>query len=255
MAAIKDVRVWSRGSEVRIYVHTEDGREGVKYLADTRWHKRGEIEGDLTADEWKEAKAVATRDNKWFTYVAALDPTRRAARKIETPKPANELTANGFPKAKRGDYCPRCGHFAEAGNDLVQVWNDDEDRNEYKVYHTDRSICEANIATAKAKRERRESFENHLRAFRARFQDAEYPPEADVEGETVYDTYSIYGAGSRIVIGDAWVWWVDNNGMDGDDWSRNNCRLGIARRLPRTDELVEDAHALVAEYAIIKADK
>mgnify|MGYP000856246398 CR=1 FL=1 len=117
------------------------------------------------------------------------------------------------------------------------------------------TICEANIATAKAERERRESFESHLRAFRARFQDAEYPPEAEVEGETVYDTYSIYGAGSRIVIGDAWVWWVDNNGMDGDDWSRNNCRLGIARRLPRTDELVEDAHALVTEHAIIKADK
>lgn len=51
MAAIKDVRVWSRGKEVRIYVHTEDGREGVKYLTNTRWHKRGEI-GEAELGEW-----------------------------------------------------------------------------------------------------------------------------------------------------------------------------------------------------------
>jgi hypothetical protein len=57
------------------------------------------------------------------------------------------------------------------------------------------------------------------------------------------------------VIDDAWVWWVDRNGMDGDDWSRNNCASGIARRLPRTDELVADARALAAEQAAIKAEK
>ena len=254
MATIKDVRVWARNNEVRIYVHTEDGREGVKYLSDTRWHKRGEIGGDLTADEWKEAKAIATRDNKWFTYVAALNspqPTKAA--------PAGDLTANGFPKAKRGDYCPRCGHFAEAGNDLVLDYDAVEDRNVYHVYHTDRSICEANVATANAERAQREAFQTHERRFRDLFRDAEYPAAsvniADL-GEVLLDTMNLYGGGYRITADEQYVWFIDNNGADGDDWSRNNVETwgagAIGRRLPRTEELVADARALVAEHGEIK---
>ena len=153
-----------------------------------------------------------------------------------------------------GGYCVRCGRPVAPGEGIA--WRDcdedDGDRLVWRVAHADRSICDADIAAANAERARRDSYEAHLSAFRARFRVAEYPPEAEVEGETIYDTYSIYGAGSRIVIDSEYVWWVDANGMDGDDWSRNNCRLGIARRLPRTEELVEDAHALVAERETIK---
>ena len=265
MATIEDVKVWfnEHKTECRIYVHTADGREGVRYMTDTHWHKRGDVEGDLTAEEWKEARRLSVQDDKrWHPYVAPLAPATcaanaRAALGIKNGAPetkVEEATATGFRKAKRGGYCALCGHFAEAGNDLVLDYDEIEDRQVWHVYHTDRSICEGYRAVAVAERERREALEARRQSFRALFQDAECPPEAEVDGETIYDTFSIYGAGSRIVIGEEWVWWIDRNGMDGDDWSRNNSQFGIAVRLPRTDDLVADARALAEEHKTIKSD-
>lgn len=71
--AIKDVKVWNGNSETRVYVHTEDGREGCKYLTGNKWHKRFEIDGNLTDEDWKEAKALALWDNRWHTMYAKGD--------------------------------------------------------------------------------------------------------------------------------------------------------------------------------------
>ncbi len=163
-------------------------------------------------------------------------------------------------KAKRGDYCIRCGHFAPAGNELVRVYDAVEDREVWKVYHTDKSICEANIAEDRAKKARREAYQARWDAFVALFDDAEYPwgdgdSPIQIDGEVLCDTYSIYGGGSRIVIDDDYVWFCQCNSMDGDDWSLSNSDLGIAKRLPRTDELVAEARALEAERKAIAADK
>ena len=151
-----------------------------------------------------------------------------------------------------GGYCVRCGRHVAPGEGIA--WRDcdedDGDRLVWRVAHADRSICDADIAAANAERARRDSYEAHLSAFRARFANAEYPPEAEVEGETIYDTYSIYGAGSRIVIGSEYVWWVEANGMDGDDWSRSNCTAGIARSLPRA-AVEEDLNAFLAAEAAL----
>lgn len=49
-----------------------------------------------------------------------------------------------------------------------------------------------------------------------------------VDGEILYDTFDIYGAGQRIVINGSFVWILRNNGADGDDWSLNNIRTGGA---------------------------
>jgi hypothetical protein len=44
------------------------------------------------------------------------------------------------------------------------------------------------------------------------------------------------------------VWYVQNNGADGDDWSANNVRTGgagaIGWRVGRTEELIEQLDAL-----------
>jgi len=48
------------------------------------------------------------------------------------------------------------------------------------------------------------------------------------EGRTILDDQNAYGGGSWWVIGPDWIWYVRNNGMDGDDWSRNNVRTGGA---------------------------
>ncbi|MFW6012309.1 MAG: hypothetical protein ACOC92_01200 [bacterium] len=60
------------------------------------------------------------------------------------------------------------------------------------------------------------------------------------EGERLLDTHDPYGGGDWWVVGSRWIWYVRNNGMDGDDWSQNNVRTGgagaIGWRIPYDSE-------------------
>lgn len=53
--------------------------------------------------------------------------------------------------------------------------------------------------------------------------------------------HNIYGSGTLLFIDDSFLYIIDNNGMDGDDWSRNNLGTGgagaIAYRTPLTEEV------------------
>jgi hypothetical protein len=70
----------------------------------------------------------------------------------------------------------------------------------------------------------------------------------DVDGERLFNTQDIYGGGSWFVITDAHIWYVRNNGMDGDNWSANNIRTGgagaIGYRIPYSIELAEQLREL-----------
>jgi hypothetical protein len=63
------------------------------------------------------------------------------------------------------------------------------------------------------------------------------------EGERVYDTQNIYGGGDWFVVGPEWIWYIQNNGMDGDNWAANNVRTGgagaIGWRVPYDPELAQ----------------
>ena len=48
------------------------------------------------------------------------------------------------------------------------------------------------------------------------------------EGDRLFDTQNIYGGGEWFVVGREEIWYVRNNGMDGDDWSHNNVLTGGA---------------------------
>jgi hypothetical protein len=48
------------------------------------------------------------------------------------------------------------------------------------------------------------------------------------DGEIYFDTQTIYGGGSWFVVGKDYIWYVKNNGMDGDNWEENNVRTGGA---------------------------
>ncbi|GAP37911.1 hypothetical protein ISF6_4105 [Piscinibacter sakaiensis] len=64
-------------------------------------------------------------------------------------------------------------------------------------------------------------------------------------GRVVHDTRNAYGGGETIIIADdGAVWYVQGNGADGDDWSRNNVPGGIAWRI--TDPAL---HARAASLA------
>lgn len=114
--------------------------------------------------------------------------------------------------------------------------------------------AEAKVAQRKAAAVRLEAIAQQIKA-------GEYAPKAEgaedgrnvVEGEILCDSFDASGGGTRFVIADAYIWWIRNNGMDGDDWSRNNVRTGgagaIGYRLPSTPELAEELRTLAALVA------
>jgi|WetSurMetagenome_2_1015567.scaffolds.fasta_scaffold03660_2 hypothetical protein len=54
--------------------------------------------------------------------------------------------------------------------------------------------------------------------------------QINLKGTVYFDTMNIYGGGSYLLIDDnkEYIWNVENNGMDGDNWSKNNIRTGGA---------------------------
>ena len=84
----------------------------------------------------------------------------------------------------------------------------------------------ARIKAAEARTAAREE----LRTIARRIQDTGSMPEGDnrPDGERISDTRNIYGGGDWFVIGIEYIWYVQNNGADGDDWTRNNVRTGGA---------------------------
>lgn len=67
-----------------------------------------------------------------------------------------------------------------------------------------------------------------------------------VEGEKIQHPKrheNIYGGGQWWIIQKDWIWEIHNNGMDGDDWSRNNVNTGgagaIGVRVPYNEKLAE----------------
>jgi hypothetical protein len=71
-----------------------------------------------------------------------------------------------------------------------------------------------------------------------------------VNGERLLNTQTIYGGGDWFVIDNTHIWFIQNNGGDGDDWSVNNVRTGgagaIGWRVERNEELVNRLRELAA---------
>jgi len=86
-----------------------------------------------------------------------------------------------------------------------------------------------------AEKERREAqkrqdsttWKNHL-ADKIRDGGVRPDGEHSPDGERLLDTQNIYGGGDWFVIETDRIWYVRNNGMDGDNWSNNNVRTGGA---------------------------
>jgi hypothetical protein len=91
-----------------------------------------------------------------------------------------------------------------------------------------------------AERARRE-IANEIRE-RGQRPDGVVVPEHEDGATRVMDRQSIYGGGDWFVVTSSRIWYVLNNGRDGDDWGLNNVRTGgagaIGWYVERTDELV-----------------
>jgi len=83
-------------------------------------------------------------------------------------------------------------------------------------------------------------------------------PEGDnsPDGERLFDTQTIYGGGDWFVLGDKEIWYVRNNGADGDDWSANNVRTGgagaIGWRIPYLRSVADKLKSLTQVQQVIK---
>jgi len=240
MAKIADVKVWrSEKGECRIYVHTVDGREGCRYMTGNNFHQPKTNDGQLTNEEWAEARKLALVDNRWTNY-GTQQPVVR--------------------KNQRAQECATCGEMVAAGKGRLYSWfNDEEDRDEWLVEHLDKSICDAVISDRKAAQARMDAFKGAVQALRDLFRNVDCSAgEHVLTGVRMLDSQSIYGGGDWFVVEPDDVWFVVNNGMDGDDWLRNNVRTGgaggIGRKLPRTDELVAALEATQAQLVALKAE-
>lgn len=52
--------------------------------------------------------------------------------------------------------------------------------------------------------------------------------EIEKNGRIILDTFNIYGGGEKIIIDDTNIWYINNNGADGDYWDINNILTGGA---------------------------
>ena len=76
----------------------------------------------------------------------------------------------------------------------------------------------------------------------------EFPTKIDFpDGEIFFEpdaSIELYGGGNWVVVDAQSIWYIENHGADGDDWSLNNIGTGGAGargwRIPRDEKLVEE---------------
>lgn len=104
-------------------------------------------------------------------------------------------------------------------------------------------------ARKQEKQQKQQTLNNVLMAF----EHAEYPEgNFNPEGERIKGPFyplDIYGGGRFFIVGKEDIWFVKNNGHDGDDWSRNNIQTGgaggIGTRIKYNAEIAEKIRKLV----------
>jgi hypothetical protein len=78
-------------------------------------------------------------------------------------------------------------------------------------------------------------------------------PEAEQpDGEVIWDTQNIYGGGDWFVAStdQKTIWYVKNNGADGDNWSYNNVRTGGAGAIGWKMETLPDTDPDTVKFLI-----
>lgn len=119
------------------------------------------------------------------------------------------------------------------------------------------------------KKKKAQELQEKIDDIKKAFENAEYPdpkkeaPEEAaefmkgyekmrVEGEVIQhptNPKNAWGGGEWWVIQPEWIWYIRNNGFDGDDWGRNNVETGgagaIGVRVPFSEELAAQIRELL----------
>jgi hypothetical protein len=105
----------------------------------------------------------------------------------------------------------------------------------------------ARAADRRARKIEMEAIRRHIRTQGERPAEKQDMPA----GETLLDSFDLYGYGTRFVITPDHIWFIANNGADGADWSANNVITGgagaIGWRVPYAPELAERLRAVAGK--------
>ncbi|NBR66904.1 MAG: hypothetical protein EBT79_06425 [Actinobacteria bacterium] len=237
---------------IRVQVSFDAGY--VVVSGDTQGLK-DELKRRMDALRWTSPKGwVAGVDQTTLAEVQAvlqfLDKAEAAAQASAPPSAGPTPPRRTNQKAQD---CARCGDTVPAGEGwLHPELDDDDDRVYWRVIHKDQAHCDR-VLNEKRERARAESVRrvsirdaiNKIRDIARR--DGQYPSGSNrPPGERVYlgdSRHVIYGGGEWVVFepNGEYLWYVQNNGADGDDWSYNNVETGgaggIGHRVRVTDEL------------------
>ena len=134
--------------------------------------------------------------------------------------------------------------YAEAKKQATDI-----EREEARIFNEreQKENAERKCRQEEARKEKKR-IDGLLAEIEVAFKDAEYPdPRVEqkenaakyiegfekmrVDGERIdnpCNQENIYGGGEWFVIQKKWIWKIVNNGMDGDDWSKNNVETGGA---------------------------
>lgn len=97
-----------------------------------------------------------------------------------------------------------------------------------------------------------EKIKNDIQADGIRPEDLSSP---DKDGYRLADTQNIYGGGSWFVITPDKIWFVRNNGADGDNWSQNNVQTGGAGGIGWYIPYNKDIHDKIYSSSIVLIDQ
>lgn len=240
-----DVRVALKGNWVVVSGNTRPFKDAIRRILDwVRWDPNlGWI-----------VPVLSTNEKHLITLFSFLDveESKASVQLQQTPSP-REDSKQSPPSLnrpnQRAQECDRCGEIVPPGKGWLVKDFDDDDNSMWIVVHKDQSHCDQVINEKKnrfledsAKRVSIRDAQRRLRAIADR--DGEWIPGPHrLKGDPIYLGGALHGGGDWVVLDGDYVWYVTNNGSDGDDWSLNNVETGgagaIGRRLRLTPEIQE----------------
>jgi hypothetical protein len=226
--------------------------------------------GGSTFDFKESLKGLGFRwlGGQWVARLSGLDfaktekflETLRTREAERAEQKSQKLNTPKVPQRKENlkpGYCTVCRAMVPAGEGwLSGFFDDDEEKWVYTVSHKDSSVCSRILEEVRAREQlaktKRDAQRNLalLCVKRDHYVEGErlHPP-----GELIYidDTGLLYGGGSWIVVepDGEHLWYVKNNGSDGDMWANNNVATGGAGALGYRVKVTPEVRAL-AEVSV-----
>jgi hypothetical protein len=205
----------------------------------------------FVSDHW-EVSVFRVTLREVQTLLSQLDQAEKEAveateKPKSTPPPVVQTPARPQRSNERGDYCSTCGVYVPPREGILfQSYDDFDDEEHYtwRVRHRDAQICKDNKEEARLEALARHNRAKAIKAIEESIRkDGTIPSGSHRPSGNKLDIkpQNLYGGGEWLVVEPDHVWFVLNNGADGDDWSRNNVETGgagaIGWRAPLTGEL------------------